>query len=45
MLLWSAKAIPETPTASAAVSRVLFTVENFLFMTAPYLKGKGVTPA
>jgi hypothetical protein len=45
MLLSSARAIPETPTASAAVTKVLFTIENFLFMTAPYLKGKGVTPA
>jgi hypothetical protein len=35
MLLSSARAIPETPAATAAATTTLFTIENLLFMTVP----------
>jgi hypothetical protein len=39
MLLSSARAIPETPAASAAVTTTTFNIENLLFMTAPFQSG------
>jgi hypothetical protein len=38
----SACAIPDTPAASAATSAMLFNIEKFLFMIAPYLNVKGL---
>src|SRR5438477_7722408 len=35
MLLSSARAIPETPAASATATTMLFIIETLLFMTAP----------
>jgi hypothetical protein len=41
MLLSSARAMPETPATSAAVTTMLFNIDNFLLMTAPFQSEDG----